>query len=191
MRWTFGRTSALLAALVALSVLAACGDDGEGTPETIDSRDDTTAAPAGGPEDGGGEGQGQGQGQGDDDEDDEGHDDQGDGDDGGDDDDQGDGGDGVRLTSSGDHDCTDGQDVQVGGTDLGIDITGACGAVTVGGNGNVVTIAEAASVKIEGAGHDIDITGSTATIALSGAGHQVAYTGDPEVTDDSAGSTVG
>src|ERR687893_2762330 len=116
MRWIFGPTSALLAALVALSVLAACGDDG-GTAETIDSRDDTTAAPPGDPEDGEAEGEGQGQGQGQDN--DEGDDDQDDGDDGRrDDDDQGDGGEGVSLTSSGDHDCTDGQDVQVGGTDL-------------------------------------------------------------------------
>jgi hypothetical protein len=46
-------------------------------------------------------------------------------------------------------------------------------------------------VTIQGAGHDVDVTGSTGTIALSGAGHQVAYAGEPDVTDDSAGSTVG
>ncbi|HEX5947442.1 MAG TPA: DUF3060 domain-containing protein [Acidimicrobiales bacterium] len=185
------RPLALLAA-VALAVLAACGgDDGEGAADTIDSRDDAPASTEADPAEGEGDGEGAGDdGQADDDADDQDDDDSDEGSDEGSDDESGDGDGAVTLTSSGDHDCG-GEDVAVRGTDLQVGLTGSCGVVTVGGNGNVVTVADAASVTIQGAGQNVEVTGSTDAISLTGAGHQVTYAGSPEVDDGSAGSTVG
>jgi hypothetical protein len=173
----------MLLASTALCVLAACGGDGGEVAEPIDSRDGTTTT---GDDSTGDADEGAGRGEGG--EHDQDTDEGAGGDDQGDDPANPDGR--LTISSSQDHGC-DGEDVAVRGTDLRVGLSGACGQVTVGGNGNVVVIADATSVVVEGAGQDVDITGSTDAITLAGAGHRVAHTGTPAVDDGSAGSTVG
>src|SRR5439155_2023355 len=48
------------------------------------------------------------------------------------------------------HACTDGEDIDVGGTNNQISLTGKCGKVTIAGIGNTVCVDQAASIDVEG-----------------------------------------
>jgi hypothetical protein len=98
---------------------------------------------------------------------------------------------GAAITADEVRDCTARENIEVTGTDLVVELTGQCGAVSVDGAGNEVTVADARSLSVSGTGHRVEVTGSTDAISVAGTGHDVNTAGDPPVEDTSVGSAIG
>ncbi len=98
---------------------------------------------------------------------------------------------GAAITADEVRDCTARENIEVTGTDLVVELTGRCGAVSVDGAGNEVTVADARSLSVSGTGHRVEVTGSTDAISVAGTGHDISAAGDPPVEDTSVGSAIG
>lgn len=69
--------------------------------------------------------------------------------------------------------CADGEDIEVGGDAIDIDITGSCGSVTVRGNSLDVEIASAESVLVEGQQIDLDLQSDAASLVVRGNANEI------------------
>jgi hypothetical protein len=78
---------------------------------------------------------------------------------------------GIAQTKS--HTCKDGEDIDVGGTNNQISLTGRCGKVTVEGIGNTVCLETAASIDAGGRNNTVTYTRGEPKVSRPGVGAQV------------------
>jgi len=76
------------------------------------------------------------------------------------------------IAQTEEHACAPGEDIDVGGTNNHLTLTGTCGEVTVGGLGQVVTIERAASITLSGKNNTVTWTHGEPKVTKSGSGNQ-------------------
>ncbi|MBK7860732.1 MAG: carboxypeptidase regulatory-like domain-containing protein [Archangiaceae bacterium] len=77
------------------------------------------------------------------------------------------------IAQSKDHACREGEDIDVGGTNNHVTLTGRCGAVTVAGIGNQVTLESASEIEVDGRSNTVSYRKGEPKISKPGAGAQV------------------
>lgn len=73
---------------------------------------------------------------------------------------------GIGQTQS--HACTEGENIDVGGTNNDVTLTGRCGEVTVGGLENTVIIEAAASIDVSGKNNEVTWSKGEPKVTRSG-----------------------
>ena len=85
---------------------------------------------------------------------------------------------GIAFTGIGQtraHACKAGENVDVGGTDNELTLTGPCGAVTVAGLSNEVTLDTAASLEVSGRNNLVTYSSGEPRVSKSGTGNRVLH----------------
>jgi hypothetical protein len=76
------------------------------------------------------------------------------------------------IAQSREHVCQKGEDIDVGGTNNTVALTGPCGAVTLSGLGNSVSLETAASIDVSGKNNTITWKSGDPKVTKSGSGNQ-------------------
>jgi hypothetical protein len=77
------------------------------------------------------------------------------------------------IAQSKTHACADGEDVDVGGTNNQISLTGRCGKVSVEGIGNTVSIDTAANIDVAGRNNTVTYASGKPAVNKTGVGAKV------------------
>jgi hypothetical protein len=71
--------------------------------------------------------------------------------------------------------CSDGEDVDVGGTNNSISLTGKCGRITIAGIGNSVSLDTAASIEAGGRNNTVTYASGEPKVTKPGTGARVLH----------------